>query len=619
MANTKRRLKDYDGKIFIPYNIGGGTGDEHFLSGGKLGILCALAVSNLLFFLNLYDGTMVWWSKVIITLLIAILDIYVIRLFVVNERYYYKVYKRLKDYRVTSPAVFWDIVSIKDTPEGAQLIYSDLKYAMMVRLERDTITGKPADFKETHFDAISDFYRALNSNGYSFVQMNIMEQAGNDPRLQKLDELVGRATNTNVAELVEMQVAYIKNITRATLYESEYFLIYTRDANKARFMGTEINEMLYKLLDGAYIGFRIMESQEIMQFVKEMYSIKLFDPGEAMLNVFKKSSMTLKTTFEVRSVTYTNGRVEVFELEEEKIQKKKDAKKAGKKKKVDSKKVETSKKGAQGLKDNKFKNNESGVDNSSTDVAQNINQANGEQVETMGQPKPTQKRPANTKKTKADKKAEKAALKAEQKRRKEEIKKQQLARKQSAKGAGTGGGAAEVKQTTNQHKADTKKKTQGTAKPSETPQSKPSEPVEVKRSNVVEKPPTNEKKRANSEISEKHTLNELEALIQENTHEQETVKEVETQPKTTITQEKPVDILDIDDVDTSSDLDSRIDKVLSERKSPENGGMDFFDGFEDDIDDLEDASKETNKTDSNSEYGLGSDDELYDDDMDIDL
>lgn len=358
MANTKRRLPDREGKIFIPYNIGGGTGDEHFIGGGKLAIISALLVGNILFLLNLYDGNSVWYLKAGITLLVLFLDMYIIRICVLNEIYFYKLYKRLDDYRVCSPAVFWDIVSIQETGEGAQLIYSDLKTAMMVRLERDTITGKPIEFKETHFDAISDFYRLLNMNGYSFVQMNVMEQAGNDPRLQKLDELVTKVDNKNIAELMEMQVAYIKNITRATLYESEYFLLYTRDANKARYMGSEINDILYKILDGGYVGFRIMEAQEIMQFVKEMYGVKLFDPAEAMLNVFKKSSAAMKQSFEVRSVHYTDGRVQVFELQEEKIQKMKDAKKAGKEKKDALKAEKKAKKEAARL--NKTKLNKKG-------------------------------------------------------------------------------------------------------------------------------------------------------------------------------------------------------------------------------------------------------------------
>ena len=71
----------------------------------------------------------------------------------------------------------------KETEEGAILIYSSSKIGVIFRLERDTITGKEPEFKEYHYDAVSDFYKEIVYRKYKFVQMNVMEQAGNDNRL----------------------------------------------------------------------------------------------------------------------------------------------------------------------------------------------------------------------------------------------------------------------------------------------------------------------------------------------------------------------------------------------------------------------------------------------------
>ena len=350
MANTKRRLPNIEGKMFIPYNIGGGGGDDHFISGGKLGLIAAVAVVNVLLLLNEYDSAGIIKS-ILFTIFILLVDSIIIRLFVLDERYYYKAYKRLEDYKVTTPASFWDIASIHDTDGGAQLTYSDLKTAMMVRLERDTITGKAEEFREQHFDAISDFYKLLNLNGYSFVQINVMEQAGNDPRLKELDKLTIKSKNANISKLMELQVAYIKTITRATLYESEYFLIYTRDQEKARYMSSEINDILYKILDGAYVGFRIMEAQEIMEFVREMYGVKLFNPSEAMLKVFSRTNQNVGIPFEIHVIHHIDGTDEVKELMEERLQRMREAK-SNKKNKKAVKNVENTGAGTSGIKTN---------------------------------------------------------------------------------------------------------------------------------------------------------------------------------------------------------------------------------------------------------------------------
>ena len=182
-----------------------------------------------------------------------------------------------------------------------------------------------------------------------------------------------------------MQIAYIKSITRATLYESEYLLIYTRDTNKARYMASEINDILYKILDGAYVGFRIMEAQEIMELIKEMYGVKLFDPGEAMLNVFSKSGNALNDAFELRSVTYENGKVESFELREEKLERlkrereeQKNAKKTRKNKKKSEETTSTSIK-SKNKKNKKDKNN-TGTGGQNTGSSEGLSENISEEV-----------------------------------------------------------------------------------------------------------------------------------------------------------------------------------------------------------------------------------------------
>lgn len=50
-----------------------------------------------------------------------------------------------------------------------------------------------------------------------------MEKAGRDPRLANLDKLVYKCDNKNISGLIEEEIDGIKNITRNTLSESDYF------------------------------------------------------------------------------------------------------------------------------------------------------------------------------------------------------------------------------------------------------------------------------------------------------------------------------------------------------------------------------------------------------------
>ena len=79
---------------------------------------------------------------------------------------------------------------------------------------------------EKHFDAWSEFYKSLNLMGYRYVQMNIMEPAGKDVRLDELADIASHAKNEGVRTVLELSTGYMKEISRATLNEKDYILIY---------------------------------------------------------------------------------------------------------------------------------------------------------------------------------------------------------------------------------------------------------------------------------------------------------------------------------------------------------------------------------------------------------
>lgn len=309
MANTKRRAEytDRNGNMFIPMNVEGGTWNEHFITTPKLICIVSIVLSIFAIFTYLDSIDARFGAYLIYVGLWFIISINVLRFIIFEEKFYYKMYQELKVHEISTPALFWDIASIKDTDEGAIITYSDARIAIMAKIERDTITGKTAEFRETHYDAISDFYREVAVNRYSFVQLNIMEQAGKDPRLNELSKVVYKSDNDNICKLMEMQVGYIKNITRSSLYESDYFIFYTTDLSKVDTIIQDISECIFKLLDGAYVGYKILTSKDIIDFVKEEYGVNYFNSTEASLLMFNKAAENVAPPFTVSSLLWTDG------------------------------------------------------------------------------------------------------------------------------------------------------------------------------------------------------------------------------------------------------------------------------------------------------------------------
>ena len=322
MANSDRLYADKTGKMFVPMNVEGGSWDEHFITTPKLVCIVGIFVSALLIGLTLKDAYATFKAYVVYYGLWFIMSFYITRFFILEEKYYYRMYKQLKESEVSTPATFWDIASIKDTMDGAVLTYSDAKIGVLVRLDRDTITGKAPDFQEVHYDAVSDFYHEIMMRKYNFVQMNIMEQAGNDPRIDELDKLVYKDSNPNIRELMERQIGYIKNITHSTLYESDYILIYTSDLSKIDSIVEDTIDIIYKIMDGAYIGYRILRAKDIIEFMKEEYGVKYFNYTEATLAMFKSRGINTKSPFTLTKIIYADGdEQEVTKMDINKINK----------------------------------------------------------------------------------------------------------------------------------------------------------------------------------------------------------------------------------------------------------------------------------------------------------
>lgn len=306
MANTQRRADyiDRNDNMFIPMNVEGGYWNDNFFTTSKLATMIAILVS--LFFIIVYIKSyyLSFLASVLVVGTWFIISSLLVRFIIFEEKFYYKMYQELKEHEISTPALFWDIASMKDTEDGAILTYSDARIAIMVKVERDTITGKTPDFKEIHYDAVSDFYKEIMVNKYSFIQMNIMEQAGKDPRLDELSKIVYKSDNPNINKLMEMQVGYIKNTTRKSLYESDYFLFYTYDLSKIDSIIQDISECIYKLLDGAYIGFRVLNNKDIIDFVKEEYGVNYFNATEASLLMFNRDMTSGLVPFNITGLVW---------------------------------------------------------------------------------------------------------------------------------------------------------------------------------------------------------------------------------------------------------------------------------------------------------------------------
>ena len=309
MSINSRLKRSKGGNIFIPMNVEGGAWEENFLSSSKAIVIALLLLGNLILLGIGSSMGLAPLGWIVYVALMLFVDQLIIRYIVFEEKYFHRMYLKMKDNEVTTPGMFWSVPYIRNTNEGAVLVYANATVGAVVKLDRDTIVGRNEQFEEDHFEALSDFYKELNIRGLKRIQMNMMEKAGNDPRISKLNDVARKAQNDNVAKLLDMQLGFVKRITRETLYESDYILVYTSEPRRNESILDDVVDCVYKALDGAFTGYHILDKKELIDFCKEIYNVKYLDYMDATLRTVQVDGNKIGMPAEIIGIHKDDGSV----------------------------------------------------------------------------------------------------------------------------------------------------------------------------------------------------------------------------------------------------------------------------------------------------------------------
>ena len=313
-SESYRRLLKHpqNGKIFLPINIDGLEQTDHFMTIPKIVALGVLGAFLLLIIgsasqggINIYLGLFIWF----------VISSYVVRYVVFEEKRYYNAYLQTKKVEVCTPAEFFKITAVRETPLGSIIMFTNGQVGVLTRLERGTVVGRPSDFMGEHYDAMSEMYRALLRAKLKFLVLDVCESTGNESTVDALGRLTVNSTNKNINKLMELQVGYIKTLVNDTIYSKDYLLIYT-DASRVSTLIAEAEEALRMSLDGAIDGYEFLDQNGISTFVSEYFGVGFFS-GEDVLR-----SGVVRKAFKVVGVEYDDGvRITLGDAERQKLEK----------------------------------------------------------------------------------------------------------------------------------------------------------------------------------------------------------------------------------------------------------------------------------------------------------
>jgi hypothetical protein len=137
----------------------------------------------------------------------------------------------------------------------------------------------------------------------------MMERADNDDRLDKLASKVASTSNQNMKKLLELQVGHLRNTTRNSLYESDYYLIYTDRAERFDNITRDVEDCLEYVLNGSYNGYYELDKRETIEVHKELIGVSYFDYNSATVNTFREFQIDDTPAVTIKRINLASGSV----------------------------------------------------------------------------------------------------------------------------------------------------------------------------------------------------------------------------------------------------------------------------------------------------------------------
>lgn len=320
MANSNRRVIDTKGRMFLPMNLSTYSWSDKVLTPARIIGMIVIAIAYISGIYMIHKKSLKGLLAFLLIALITFISQFIVRYVILNEKYYYRMYKEMESKHIESASKFWNIPYVNETDQGALLMYRDAKMGVIVKLERDVITGKESDFKERHYDALSDCYKSLIGNGLRVMHMSWMEEVGKDKRLDYLDRFTNQTDNPNINRLCEVQINHMKERANNTLYDEDYYCIYTADLRESdKSFLDKVTDGLEILFDGGYKGFTILgtnELKEINEFAEEYFHVALFDFSSAKMEVFSNTDTEMSKHIRMSGIVWSNGELQRLSMRE---------------------------------------------------------------------------------------------------------------------------------------------------------------------------------------------------------------------------------------------------------------------------------------------------------------
>lgn len=314
---------DKNKKIFLPLTLDSSTKTAFsgkqlfgFLFFGFLFLVAQLLILKLRDEFGIQLGSWTGPLTLIIEIILAYFDIFLIRKLVIKEDKVMQNYQTNKSLQKTELDFMWDIFAVRNS----RIRYcSSGMEAVVIRLTHGYLLDRPANQEELHRNAINNAIGALSKQGYKHIYFN---RETKDPNLEPLHETQRKMIkyrDTDFYHIATKIIQHTYNIcSDIANTEQEYYVIFADTMDQINKLDHVAKEFIHNLEGGVYVRVEMLEDEDIWKFFCDLYGLKFIDKARLLNRMFENNNLQLIDIVEVNHKSFSSNEVPAVSQETEK-------------------------------------------------------------------------------------------------------------------------------------------------------------------------------------------------------------------------------------------------------------------------------------------------------------
>lgn len=269
-----------NGKVFIPMSIDQNSTrrSSYFMSPLKMSVAMLALIPGVILSFYAYSGSGNNYSAMVLSFLLYLFFYsFLIRYYVLEERRLKRMLKTLEANKISKSDYFWGIEEIDDKGVIHYRYNNGLQKAIVVKISRGSLIGKPDDFFETHSQITLKFIRNLLRNNFRIMKYSKLEPnempLGIRYSLNRMRKIKDEAQRN----VVKMNIDTVSKFTKEKKYVIvDYYVIYNRDIRLMKTFRKIVDDLIESTFKNEvyFRGSKILNSDEVVEFIANVLTIR---------------------------------------------------------------------------------------------------------------------------------------------------------------------------------------------------------------------------------------------------------------------------------------------------------------------------------------------------------